>query len=145
MQRITTIDTTSQRDSSGRLYSPSQRFGVRSYIDQGGGSSPRLISSLSAKCRADALEAAQQWATGKDGRMALAYSRVTGLVAAQYCQNQHGTVGWLLYSPRGKLVETHHPELFHDALPSVENGSRPTKAQRATDRLALSAHAPSCI
>src|SRR5712692_4022610 len=121
MQRITTIDTTSQRDPSGRLYSPSQRFGVRSYIDQGGGSSPRLISSLSAKCRTEANAHAKQWATGKGSRMALAYSRVTGLVAAQYSQDQHGTVGWLVYSPRGKLVETHHPELFEDALPSVEN------------------------
>ena len=61
MQRITTIDTTSQHDPARRLYGPSHRFGVRTFLGRGHGDhlkpheSPGEEDGTSSGCVAKSL------------------------------------------------------------------------------------------
>ena len=131
MPRIYHIDVANDHSQQGQLLGSSWPFAVRMYVTMDG--SLNCVDTQPVSIRTEAGEAAENWARQKRGNMALAYSRRTGMVQAQYCQAPDGFLGFLLYTPHGRLEEQHNAHLF-EALPGMtpqERGESEREAQRS--------------
>lgn len=136
--RFYLVDVKNDHDQRGRLNAPSWPFAVQAYETVQGALS--LVETTQISTRTEAGEKAEDWARRKRGNLALAYSRRTGVVLAQYCQGQDGTLGFLLYTPHGRLDKYLNTHLF-EPLP----GSAPQESgESAQPAMPFAETAPTC-
>jgi hypothetical protein len=139
--RILQVDTTMDATQQGQLIGSSWPFAVQTFKAV----EPSLVwvETNRVATRTAAGEDAEQWARQKRGYMALVYHRRTGVVLAQYCQTQDGILGFLLYTPHGRLEGQHNAHLFEPLPGSVTQEPDPG-ATEGYARLPFVETAPIC-
>jgi hypothetical protein len=139
--RILHVDVVGDHTQQGQLIGHSWPFAVQTYeiVDN----ALRRGEITQVTIRAAAGEMAEEWARRKRGNMALAYSRRTGIVLAQYCQAADGTLGFLLYTAHGRLEEQLNAHLF-EPLPGTAPQEPGKDVQQAWERLPYAEKVPTC-
>jgi hypothetical protein len=139
--RLLQVDTTFDSTQQGQLIGSSWPFAVQTF--EALEDSLVCVETTRVATRTAAGEAAEQWARQKRGHMALAYSRRTGMVLAQYGQAQDGSLGFLLYTSPGRLEEQYNGHLFEPLPGSVTQEPRKDAMQRYA-RLPFVETVPTC-
>ena len=110
--RILQVDITAHRNREGRVLLPAEPWGVAFLGFDSAEEELIETGSASKKRRAEAELSARQWIERTPGRMALVFSRKTGVVVAQYYRDREGILGLLVYSQTGVITEQEAPRLF---------------------------------
>jgi hypothetical protein len=159
--RVLSMNSAFERDLQGQLLGSSRPFGVLKYTireEQDEGSPDRALPAEPGKLfewlrscgentlvatRTEAGEIAENWARQRRVHMALAYSRRTGRVVAQYYQSWDGLLAYLLYTPHGRLEEQYNAHLF-ESLPEWGAQEPDQAAMEEYARLPFVQAAPTC-
>ena len=92
--RILQVDITAHRNREGRVLLPAEPWGVAFLGFDSAEEELIETGSASKKRRAEAELSARQWIERTPGRMALVFSRKTGVVVAQYYRDREG-ISWI--------------------------------------------------
>jgi hypothetical protein len=104
------LDVTQERTEKDVLRYPTHSFAV--WRDGQDGSLPYHQDTDSYEYLSQALQEACTWVCAAAGNEACVINRVTGRLMARYRQSSSGALGYVFYSPQGRVIQASNRHLF---------------------------------